>query len=379
MKFLNYFKSQKEAGFDLNILPDGVFVIEQDGKIADVNDKILKMFSINRFEIIGKYFSSFVEDGLTAINKILADNTTTVVRAIVKKEDEEINSKMFLEISASRDKTESKVYVTARNTTNKQQEQKQINEKYDMAQKIIDGKNDFILDSSGSILSTLVSISGFSRALLDGIGGALTEKQQKYLNIINSNSNDLKYDLEKLFNLFELESGKIEYKRKSFDLISLLKSIDRIYEKEFKDKKIVFSMDYSNLNHRDCELDSEIIELILRSIMDIFSRFSTFGKCSLNVGHPPVDFLKDREFLANDSLDTEKYVLFEAKITDIVFTQEELDNIFNIYYKSPNKRPIGLRATFNLLKRYITDFRGDVWVYSKQTFGTMITFVLPLR
>ncbi len=379
MKFLNYFKSQKEAGFDLNILPDGVFVIEQDGKIADVNDKILKMFSINRFEIIGKYFSSFVEDGLTAINKILADNTTTVVRAIVKKEDEEINSKMFLEISASRDKTESKVYVTARNTTNKQQEQKQINEKYDMAQKIIDGKNDFILDSSGSILSTLVSISGFSRALLDGIGGALTEKQQKYLNIINSNSNDLKYDLEKLFNLFELESGKIEYKRKSFDLISLLKSIDRIYEKEFKDKKIVFSMDYSNLNQRDCELDSEIIELILRSIMDIFSRFSTFGKCSLNVGHPPVDFLKDREFLANDSLDTEKYVLFEAKITDIVFTQEELDNIFNIYYKSPNKRPIGLRATFNLLKRYITDFRGDVWVYSKQTFGTMITFVLPLR
>ncbi len=379
MKFLNYFKSQKEAGFDLNILPDGIFIIEQDGKIADVNDKILKMFSINRFEIIGKYFSSFVEDGLSAINKALTDNTTTVVKAIVKKEDEESVSKIFLEISASRDKTENKVYVTARNTTNKQQEQKQINEKYDMAQKIIDGKNDFILDSSGSILSTLVSISGFSRALLDGIGGALTEKQQKYLNIINSNSNDLKYDLEKLFNLFELESGKIEYKYKSFDLISLLKSIDRIYEKEFKDKKIVFSMDYSNLNQRDCELDSEIVELILRSVMDIFSRFSTFGKCSLNVGHPPVNFLKDREFLANDSLDTEKYVLFEAKITDIVFTQEELDNIFNIYYKSPNKRPIGLRATFNLLKRYITDFKGDVWVYSKQTFGTMITFVLPLR
>ena len=113
--------------------------------------------------------------------------------------------------------------------------------------------------------------------------------------------------------------------------------------------------------------------------MDIFSRFSTFGKCSLNIGHPPVNFLKDRDFAANDSLDTEKYALFEAKITDIVFTQEELDNIFNIYYKSPNKRPIGLRATFNLLKRFVTDFRGDIWVYSKQSFGTMITFVLPLR
>lgn len=379
MKFLNYFKSQKESGFDLNLLPDGIFVIEQDGKIADVNDKILKMFSINRFEIIGKYFSSFVQDGLVAINKVLADGSTIIVKAIIKNEDDEANPRLFLELSASRDTIENKVYVTARNTTDKQQEQKQINEKYDMAQKIIDGKNDFILESSGSILSTLVSISGFSRALLDGIGGILTEKQQKYLKIINTNSNDLKYDLEKLFNLFELESGKIEYKNKSFDLISLLKSIDRIYEKEFKDKKIVFSMDYSGLTQRDCELDSEIVELILRSIMDIFSRFSTFGKCSLNIGHPPVNFLKDRDFAANDSLDTEKYALFEAKITDIVFTQEELDNIFNIYYKSPNKRPIGLRATFNLLKRFVTDFRGDIWVYSKQSFGTMITFVLPLR
>ena len=42
-------------------------------------------------------------------------------------------------------------------------------------------KNDFLLESSGSILSSLVSISGFSRALLDGIGGALSEKQIKYL------------------------------------------------------------------------------------------------------------------------------------------------------------------------------------------------------
>ena len=251
MKFLNYFKSQKESGFDLNLLPDGIFVIEQDGKIADVNDKVLKMFSINRFEIIGKYFSSFVQDGLVAINKVLADGSTIIVKAIIKNEDDEANPRLFLELSASRDTIENKVYVTARNTTDKQQEQKQINEKYDMAQKIIDGKNDFILESSGSILSTLVSISGFSRALLDGIGGILTEKQQKYLKIINTNSNDLKYDLEKLFNLFELESGKIEYKNKSFDLISLLKSIDRIYEKEFKDKKIVFSMDYSGLTQRD--------------------------------------------------------------------------------------------------------------------------------
>ena len=379
MKILNYFKSQKEVGFDLNLLPDGIFVIEQDGRIADVNNRVLEMFEINRFDIIGRYFSGFVQDGLSVLNKILADNSTAVAKATVKKDDDDNVPRLFLELSASRDKVENKVYVTARNITSKEKQQKQINEQYNMAKKIIDGKNDFILESSGSILSSLVSIAGFSRALLDGIGGILTEKQQKYLNLINTSSNDLKYDLEKLFALFELESGKVEYKYKGFDLINLIRSIERVYQKEFQDKKIVFSLDYSNLTQRDCELDVEIVEQILRSIMDIFSRFSTFGKCSLNIGHPPVAFLKEREFDANDSLDTEKFILVEAKITDIVFSQEELDNIFNIYYKSPNKRPIGLRATFNMLKRFITDFKGDIWVYSKQSFGTMITFVLPLR
>ena len=75
----------------------------------------------------------------------------------------------------------------------------------------------------------------------------------------------------------------------------------------------------------------------------------------------------------------QKYVLFEAKITDLVFSQDELDNIFDTYHKNSIKRPIGLKATLNLLKMYITDFRGDIWVYSKQNFGTMFTFVLPLR
>ena len=99
----------------------------------------------------------------------------------------------------------------------------------------------------------------------------------------------------------------------------------------------------------------------------------------MNIGHPPLDFLKNRDFLANDSYDTKKYVLFEAKIADLIFNKDELDNIFDTYYKGSVKRPIGLKASLNLLKVYITDFKGDIWVYSRENFGTMFTFVLPLR
>lgn len=374
MKFLEHFRSQKtEENFD--VLPDGIFVLNQEGQVIDCNDKVLKILKLKKFEILGRFFSDFIENGTNALNKVLQTQQAQNVKTNCL--DDEFP--MEFELTVSRNIETQKVYACIRNATQIIKEQKIINEKYQVAQKIIEGKNDFLLTSSGAILSSLVSIGGFSRALLDGIGGALSEKQEKYLKIINNNSRDLVYDLEKLFALFRVESSKINYQNKAFDMVSLIKSIDRIYKKDFEDKKIIFNLDYSNLTQRDCFLDAEIVEYILRCIMDIFLRFSNLGKCSLNIGHPPLDFLKTREFAANNSYECEKYILFEAKITDLIFTQNELDNIFDTYAKTDAKRPIGLRASLNLLKRYIVDFKGDIWIYSKQNFGTMFTFVLPLR
>ena len=374
MKILEHLKPVKQ-NIDFNVLPDGVFAIEQDGRIIEVNDKLLKMYNASRFDIIGKYFSDCVENGTAILNEVIRTQKCVCAKAKVKDDA----YTLILEINTVKNDRTQRIYVTVRDVTEKQKEYKMMSDKYSMAQGIIDEKNKFLLMASGGLLSELVSISGFAKALLNGIGGALSDKQDKYLNLISSGARDLSYDLEKLFTVFKAESGAQDYNCKNFDLIALFKSINRVYEQEIKDNKINFNFDYSRLTQRDCDLDPEIIEYILRCIMEIFIRFSNLGKCSLNVGHPPIDFLKTREFSANISQDPEQYILFEAKITDLVFAQDEIDNIFNTYYKSSTKRPIGLKASLYLLKRYITDFGGDIWIYSKENFGTMITFVLPLK
>lgn len=370
-----------------NNLPDGVFTLELDGKIIDVNNKILSLYDTTRFNILGRYFSDFVEGGSAILNKAI--QTDSPVCAKAKHLDDENKEDLYFEISASKNDEINRVYAIIRDVTQTHIEKNVMNEKYTVAKKIIDGKNDFLITSSGAILSTLVSISGFSRALLDGIGGGLSDKQKKYLNIINTSSRDLNYDLEKLFALFKLESKQTEYKYRVFDLISMIKSIERIYQKDIKDKKINFSLDYQGLYKRDCYLDGEIIEYILRCVMDMFVRFANLGKCSFNIGHPPVEFLKSKDFASKENVENieedkakeicEKYVLFEAKLQDLVFNKDELENIYDSYYQGETKRPIGLKATLNLLKKYITDFKGDIWIYSKPNFGTMMTFVLPLK
>ena len=44
MNILEHLKPVKQ-GNNFNLLPDGVFTIEQDGRIVDVNDKLLKMYN----------------------------------------------------------------------------------------------------------------------------------------------------------------------------------------------------------------------------------------------------------------------------------------------------------------------------------------------
>ena len=50
MKILEYFKSQKEEN-NFNLLPDGIFTLEHDGKIIDVNNKILTLASTGKLLI----------------------------------------------------------------------------------------------------------------------------------------------------------------------------------------------------------------------------------------------------------------------------------------------------------------------------------------
>ena len=71
-------------------------------------------------------------------------------------------------------------------------------------------KNAMLAKLENELKSPVTSISGFSKGLLDGLGGELSEKQAKYVKIINNNSEELYHFLDKFFRIFK---GGIFYLR----------------------------------------------------------------------------------------------------------------------------------------------------------------------
>lgn len=376
MNLLNFFKRPKKEDI-FNKLPDGTIIVSLEGRILDANNKALEMFGVSRLEMAGEFFSAYVEGGSNLLNKIISLKKPLISRVNVAKKE---NEDFYYEISAHRDSIEQKVYVTLRDVSQNYKMQNMVNGQFEIAKNIIDDKNTYLVNISGEILSSLATIEGFSKALSDGVGGVLIDKQMKYVNIINKNARDLTYDLEKLFTIFRLESNLYQYDFRNFDVINLLSTIVNQYEPLFTSKKMLFETNFSTLTSRACFLDPAVFEYVIRSILDVFLNNTQIGRISFSAGNPPIAFLEQHDFDAKDDLEPSKYMLFEMKASELFLDEEELATLFDAYScLNKNKRPIGMKLAFVLIKKFIKQFKGDIWVYSKSSFGTMVSFVVPVE
>ena len=376
MDLLRFFRRPNKTDNLFDKFPDGVLIVSLEGKIIDANAKAVDMFKTSVTDMEGKFFSAYVDGGSGLLNKIVSQKRPMISRVKIKNSDDD----HYFEISATRDTLEQSVYVSLRDVTHNYKMQNMVNGQFEIAKNIIDEKNNYLVNISGEILSSLATIDGFSRALSDGVGGVLVDKQMKYINIINKNAKELTCDLEKLFNVFRLESNLYQYNFRNFDIVNLLNGIVKQYETLFLRKKMLFDYNYSSLASRACFLDQSVFEYIIKSILDVFLTNSQVGKVTLSAGNPPLAFLESHEFDGKVSQDSASYILFEMKASELFFDEEELQTIFEPYCcLNKNKRPISTKLSFVLMKKFIKHLKGDIWVYSKPAFGTMVSFVVPVE
>ena len=366
-------KPKKEDIFE--IFPVGILIVSMDGKILDVNSKALKILGFSKMELTGSYFSQYIQGGSVLLNKLVQSGMLSVTKAANSNKED-----IYVEVSAAKSDDNEKVYVSIRDITQSYKVQNMISGEYEIAKKIIDEKNKYLKGISGEIFSLLNSVTSFSKALNDGVGGELTDKQNKYVSIINKNSNELSYDLEKLFRYFEAESNLYQYEYKKFDLADLVTSIAKSYEVLFAKKKLNFTYDFSSFQTRSCYSDAAIIEILIKSILDISLKYTDIGSVSMNVGNPPIEFLQNNGYGADDESAKKQYALFEIKDSGLVLTPSILQNIFNPYYldENANKKLTGAKLTYSLVYKHVKNLKGDMWVYSKPSQGTLACILLPM-
>jgi len=253
-------------------LPDPVIFIDLSGYILKANKRACDCFRIPSVSV--EKFNDIVRNGMDVIKDSLNKNKPVIATATVDGEE------FFVELNASR-RWDGYCLIIRDITklTTEISTEKRID-------KFNNEKNGMLVRVEEDIKSPLSSIIGFSKGLLDGLGGELSEKQEKYIKIINSGSNNLYSLVDKLFEFTYAESSLYEPEYKTFDVVEELKEIVKDCRNEILEKQLEINFDYSSLDKRMIYYDIKAFKKTFRNIIETSLGMTENGGISIKISIP---------------------------------------------------------------------------------------------
>lgn len=220
----------------------------------------------------------------------------------------------------------------------------------------------FVSVASHELRTPMTAIRSFADNMLDGVAGALTERQKTYLNRIEHNLNRLTRIINQL-----LDWSRLDMKREVLRLEPLcIKQIGTVVVESLRtvagEKQVSLDIELPeqlSMIHGD----RDKLEQILWNIIGNAVKFTPPGG-RVSVGFEPLP---------------EGMVQVCVADTGCGIPPEHLDTVFNEFSKVPSAMPGSQGAQLGLFitKSFIAMHRGRIWVESTLGAGTRFFFTLP--
>jgi len=343
-------------------LPESIIFVNSAGYITRFNKKAAQIFGlVNSEETYTKKFDSIVKDGMEHIYKSLQNAKPILASAVIPGRE------FYVELNVS--KSYSEYIVSLRDMTKLTAEI--FNE--DKIAKFNSEKNAMLIKIENDIKSPLTSITGFSQGLLDGLGGDLTEKQAKYVKIINNNAEDLHHFMDKLLEFSYAESSIYQSDFHKFDIVEAFKSVIKEFENEIHSKKLAFDFDYEEIETRNIYTDKNAATRILRNIMQTALPMTDSGFILVKLTNP--DELDAEKLQLNPS---KKYLKITIKDTGAGIAEEDMKYLCEPYAQLEKGKKNFLRALkLGSASIFTKRANGFINISSEIMNGTKYEIILP--
>ena len=372
MGLLSFLFNNKKPKPDLDMLPDAVLVVAPNGEITDYNEKASKIFTSET--IVNSELLDLFDGGYNMVCDLVKTGAGAVVRSRINEDEQ------FFEISAARFGEKGDIIVGVRDVSGNQKMLNKLIFEHEYVNKVTKEKNSFLSKIAGELTSPLHSINGFSQALLEGLGGEISEKQEKYLRIINKNSAQLLDLISKIVDYSKVESGIYDYEFKNFDFVDLITKIFNDYRTKAEEKGLVLTVDLNNLLKRNCFNDENLIKTALSLLLDNAIASTQNGAVKIEASSPDLEFLEIAGFPIAESANDKSYLMIKITDSGTGLVENEKDTIFNPYIdveKAIARKSLTRNVAMGLVYNLVRLAKGKIWVENESLKGTSYTFVVP--
>lgn len=220
-----------------------------------------------------------------------------------------------------------------------------------------------VANISHDLKTPITSIEGYIEALLDK---TITEesKREQYLEVIYKNTVYLNQLIDDLFLFAKLDMQKLEFNFENISINAFMRDIADEYEFEFSEKGLKFEYNDNTSSHKTVSIDRKRMSQSIRNLITNSIKYS----------HD--DGLKVVMTLYSE--DDKIYI--DIKDNGIGISEENLEKVFDRFYKIDNARTKNLSSTglgLAIAKELIEAMDGNITIKSDLGKGT--TFTISLR
>lgn len=340
-------------------LPDAIIMISKDGKILWVNDIAAEIFETSKMHLLTSNISDFLENAMN-----LVSNSVIMHKPIITKLNEK---EVYFDMTAR--EIENGFVLDFRDAVNKAAEE----QKEEKPEIINREKNNFLMKIAGDLKSPIQSIVGFSQAMADGLGGAMSEQQEKYIKIINKNSSDLMYFIGKLIEHAQTESSPKTPDKRPFDIVALVNSTVRFNEQLYKGKEVNITINQAENFKKTIYSDSEIIKNILQDLLEVIFKSVDMGDVKIELSNP------DEEYLNSKNIAAGNYTMITISSSALLLSENDLECMFDPYkiVDSTNRKNVLRAIVLASAKNLVQSLSGIIWAESQILKSTSFNIIIP--
>lgn len=369
MNFINLFSgiNLKEI---LQKLPDAVVVINSDGRIVWTNREAEFLFNIDTADEVDYYYDDFVSKGVELATQSALKHVPVIAGAMTNDENE-----FFIEMNASQ--YEDQFIITIRDVT----AMTKVLANAEKTGRLNKDKNIMLTKLTHDFKSPLQSIIGFSNALLDGLGGDISEKQGKYVKIINKNASELLYFMDKFFEFSKAESSLVQFDIQTFDVVNAVQELIKANENLTGVKKLTVTLDFENLANRPVTTDESVLKTVLQNVIETSVKLTEIGSINISLSNPDMDLVIKSGIKVINKAVSDSYLLITVKDTGMGLQEIEFDGLFEPYSQldKSNKKNFVRAVSLGTAKNLLNRLNGTIWAESEIMKGTTFNIIIPVE
>jgi signal transduction histidine kinase len=229
-------------------------------------------------------------------------------------------------------------------------------------------KSDFTSMISHELRTPLTSVRAAVDNFLRGNLGSITQKQEKFLNLIARNVDRQNRLIDDLLDLAKFEAGQMTLKKEKSNLASLVANAVEQYSLAFRDKQVKLSMlEEDTIKNGHAILDGRLMVQAIENLLSNALKFTPEG------GNVEVSMRKGKD---------KGTLQIVVRDTGIGIEKDKIEKIFDKYTQAESgtrRRFSGTGLGLAIVKEVVHAHGGDVTVKSAPSKGAEFTITIPVE